>query len=31
MELAKNFELQSKVMKSVDENATMSAKLLQMG
>jgi len=31
MELSKNFELQTKVMKTVDENASMSAKLMQMG
>ncbi|MGZ4968360.1 MAG: flagellar basal-body rod protein FlgF [Methylobacter sp.] len=31
MELSKNFELQTKVMKSVDDNAAMSAKLMQMG
>ncbi len=31
MELSKNFELQTKVMKSVDENSAMSAKLMQMG
>lgn len=31
MELAKNFELQTKVMKSVDENSAVSAKLMQMG
>ncbi len=31
LELAKNFELQTKVMKTVDENSAMSAKLMQMG
>ncbi|MFI3157375.1 MAG: flagellar basal-body rod protein FlgF [Methylococcaceae bacterium] len=31
MELAKNFELQTKVMKNVDENSAVSAKLMQMG
>ncbi len=31
MELSKNFELQTKVMKSVDDNSAMSAKLMQMG
>jgi len=31
MELSKNFELQSKVMKTVNENSAMSAKLMQMG
>jgi len=30
IELARNFELQTKVMKSVDENAGASAKLMQM-
>lgn len=30
IELARNFELQSKVMKSVDENSGVSAKLMQM-
>jgi flagellar basal-body rod protein FlgF len=30
IELAKNFELQTKVMKSADENSNMSAKLMQM-
>jgi len=30
IELSKNFELQTKVMKSVDENSAMSAKLMQM-
>ena len=30
IELAKNFELQTKVMKSADENSSMSAKLMQM-
>lgn len=30
IELARNFELQTKVMKNVDENATASAKLIQM-
>jgi flagellar basal-body rod protein FlgF len=30
IELAKNFELQTKVMKSVDENASASARLMQM-
>jgi flagellar basal-body rod protein FlgF len=30
LELAKNFELQTKVMKSVDENSTAGAKLMQM-
>jgi flagellar basal-body rod protein FlgF len=30
IELARNFELQSKVMKSVDENSAASAKLIQM-
>lgn len=29
--LARNFELQTKVMKSVDENSAVSAKLMQMG
>ena len=31
IELARNFELQAKVMKSVDENSAASAKLMQMG
>ena len=31
IELARNFELQTKVMKNVDENAGASAKLMQMG
>ncbi|MCK9395768.1 MAG: flagellar basal-body rod protein FlgF [Methylobacter sp.] len=31
LELSKNFELQTKVMKSVNENSAMSAKLMQMG
>jgi len=31
IELARNFELQTKVMKSVDENSGVSAKLMQMG
>jgi flagellar basal-body rod protein FlgF len=31
IELARNFELQTKVMKSVDENSAVSAKLMQMG
>jgi flagellar basal-body rod protein FlgF len=31
LELSKNFELQTKVMKTVDENSAMSAKLMQMG
>lgn len=31
IELAKNFELQTKVMKSVDENSAVSAKLMQIG
>ncbi len=31
IELAKNFELQTKVMKSVDENSAASAKLMQIG
>lgn len=31
IELAKNFELQTKVMKNVDENSGVSAKLMQMG
>jgi len=31
IELSKNFELQTKVMKTVDENAAASAKLMQMG
>jgi flagellar basal-body rod protein FlgF len=31
MELSKNFELQSRVMKTVDENSAVSAKLMQMG
>jgi Domain of unknown function (DUF1078). len=30
IELARNFELQTKVMKSVDENAAVGAKLMQM-
>jgi flagellar basal-body rod protein FlgF len=30
IELARNFELQTKVMKSVDENAGASARLMQM-
>ena len=30
IELARNFELQSKVMKNTDENAAISAKLMQM-
>jgi flagellar basal-body rod protein FlgF len=30
IELARNFELQTKVMKNVDENAGASAKLMQM-
>lgn len=30
IELARNFEMQTKVMKSVDENASASAKLMQM-
>jgi len=30
IELARNFELQSKVMKNADENSAMSAKLMQM-
>jgi flagellar basal-body rod protein FlgF len=30
IELAKNFELQTKVMKSADENSNISAKLMQM-
>ena len=31
IELAKNFELQTKVMKTVDDNSAVSAKLMQMG
>ncbi|MDP1774093.1 MAG: flagellar basal-body rod protein FlgF [Methylobacter sp.] len=31
IELARNFELQTKVMKTVDENSAVSAKLMQMG
>jgi flagellar basal-body rod protein FlgF len=31
MELAKNFELQTRVMKTVDDNSAMSVKLMQMG
>lgn len=31
IELARNFELQAKVMKSVDENSGVSAKLMQIG
>lgn len=31
IQLAKNFELQTKVMKNVDENSGVSAKLMQMG
>ncbi|MGR9014138.1 MAG: flagellar basal-body rod protein FlgF [Gammaproteobacteria bacterium] len=31
IELARNFELQTKVMKSVDENSAVGAKLMQMG
>ena len=31
IELARNFELQTKVMKSVDDNSAVSAKLMQMG
>lgn len=31
IELARNFELQTKVMKNVDENAAASAKLMQLG
>lgn len=31
IELARNFELQAKVMKSVDENSAASGKLMQMG
>jgi flagellar basal-body rod protein FlgF len=31
LELSKNFELQTKVMKSVDDNSAMTAKLMQMG
>jgi flagellar basal-body rod protein FlgF len=31
IELARNFELQTKVMKSVNENSAASAKLMQMG
>ncbi len=31
IELARNFELQTKVMKNVDENSAVSAKLMQMG
>lgn len=31
IELAKNFELQTKVMKNIDENSGVSAKLMQMG
>ena len=31
LELSKNFELQTKVMKTVDDNSAMSAKLMQMG
>jgi flagellar basal-body rod protein FlgF len=30
IELARNFELQTKVMKNVDENAGASARLMQM-
>jgi flagellar basal-body rod protein FlgF len=30
IELQRNFEMQSKVMKSVDENAGVTAKLMQM-
>jgi len=30
IELARNFELQTKVMKNVDENSAASAKLMQM-
>jgi flagellar basal-body rod protein FlgF len=30
IELSKNFELQTKVMKNVDDNSAVSAKLLQM-
>ena len=30
IELARNFELQTKVMKNVDDNAGVSAKLMQM-
>jgi len=30
IELSKNFELQTKVMKSVDDNASASAKLMQL-
>ena len=30
IELARNFELQTKVMKNVDENSGASAKLMQM-
>jgi flagellar basal-body rod protein FlgF len=30
IELARNFELQTKVMKSADENSGISAKLMQM-
>lgn len=31
IDLARNFELQTKVMKTVDENSAMGAKLMQMG
>ncbi|TAK64310.1 flagellar basal-body rod protein FlgF [Methylobacter sp.] len=31
IELARNFELQTKVMKSVDENSAVGARLMQMG
>ncbi len=31
IDLARNFELQTKVMKTVDENSAVSAKLMQMG
>ncbi|MCX6728846.1 MAG: flagellar biosynthesis protein FlgF, partial [Candidatus Saccharibacteria bacterium] len=31
IELARNFELQAKVMKSVDENSAASGKLMQIG
>jgi flagellar basal-body rod protein FlgF len=30
IELARNFELQSKVMKSVDDNSAAGSKLMQM-
>jgi flagellar basal-body rod protein FlgF len=30
IELSRNFEMQTKVMKTVDENAGASAKLMQM-